>query len=136
MDDKTFQRLKAEGLAWMAARKQKDGETRAMLSGDESYIRWLLELREETGLDFDRIENGFTKQALEEITRKAAEKRSSKWPLVSQDDCFKDRSTMKRHAEDEARPYIKKVDRGQYRIHPEYLIQYVRGGEIQKYLLQ
>lgn len=86
------------------------------------------------GDDFSKLIPGACAEL--ELLKMEIESCSSKWPLVSQDDCFKDRSTMKRHAEDEAKPFIKKVGRGLYRIHPEYLTQYVREGEIEKYLLQ
>lgn len=113
---------------WLKDLKKQRADLRGELSPDDaSELRWLLELREETGLNIDRLQDGFTLQGLEEITKAAIGKRKAKlkWHVVKVADCKASRSSLKRDADNPDFDYIRHTNRqGYYLIREDWLHAY------------
>lgn len=125
-------------LPKLDAAEQQASELRAELAGDGdgTMERWLIELRDETGIDAAAIYNDMDMQTAWKFTRAAIRKRKAKadpWVIVAVGDCAADRSTLKRHADDPAKPWIEKAERGKYRIKKSRLAEYVQASELEKY---
>jgi hypothetical protein len=76
-----YQRMIQEAIQHSEQAKSNRKQFRSELSPDDSSeLRWLSELRDETGLNWDRLQDGFTVQSLEEITQMMIRKRKASLP--------------------------------------------------------
>lgn len=115
--------------------KREDRELRLSLSGDDddSLHRFLIELRDVTGIDVEKLWDEIPFSDLQAFAKAAVKKRIS-WKTVAVADCVPDRSTLSRHANDPAKPYIRKSKKpGCYEIDENFLHLYVDERHLNKY---
>jgi hypothetical protein len=102
--------------------------------GDDSFERFLLELRELTGLDFTQLSQQMAENEVYAIAKAAVRKREAEnWIPVALDDLRHDKSTHSRYAKKPSSG-LRSVGRGKFLVHRDRLSFFVWPDRIRKYL--
>jgi hypothetical protein len=101
--------------------RSRQSQKRIELTGDhdDSLERYLLEMRQITGLSINELQDGFTVEGLDRWRQAEIRKRSREsdhWIEFNPDESFKHRSTISRDAQNPDLPHIEKARRGVYRV--------------------
>jgi hypothetical protein len=102
--------------------------------GDDSFERFLLELRELTGLDFTQLAEQMPEDEVYAIAKAALRKQEAEnWIPVAIDDLRHDKSTRSRYAKDPSSG-LRSVGRGKFLVRRDRLSFFVREDRLKKYL--